>query len=120
MIYFMIFLLLSGGMFSAACEVLGLPPIATAKGVRLASKKEESLQDTVTRKGASKKAAIDYIERNAPGLVKDNIINLGTIDNTVPMYIDNDDIKKLIGRIFEYSIYRDEYKHSLNKSIVRH
>ena len=75
---------------------------------------------TVTRKGASKKAAIDYIERNAPGLVKDNIINLGTIDNTVPMYIDNDDIKKLIGRIFEYSIYRDEYKHSLNKSIVRH
>lgn len=47
MIYFMIFLLLSGGMFSAACEVLGLPPIATAKGVRLASKKEESLQDMI-------------------------------------------------------------------------
>lgn len=47
MIYFMIFLLLSGGMFSAACEVLSLPPIATAKGVRLASKKEERLQDMI-------------------------------------------------------------------------
>lgn len=47
MIYFMIFLLLSGGMFSAACEVLSLPPIATAKGVRLASKKEERLQNMI-------------------------------------------------------------------------
>lgn len=38
---------------------------------------------------------------------------LGEIDITKPLYVDNPDVKALIGNIFEYSIYRDEYKHSL-------
>ena len=47
MIYFMIFLSLAGGLFMIADEALGLPPAATAKGIRLASKSEQSIADTL-------------------------------------------------------------------------
>ena len=45
MIYFMIFLALSGGLFLFADGVLGFPPVATVKGLKLAAKKEQSVAD---------------------------------------------------------------------------
>lgn len=35
------------------------------------------------------------------------------LDITVPLYVDNEDVRNLIGHIIEYAIYRNEYKHSL-------
>lgn len=67
----------------------------------------------VTRKGATKADAMDYIERNVPGIIQEGAVYLGTIDTTVPLYVDNSDVRNMLGRIIEYSIYRDEYKHSL-------
>ena len=43
MIYFVVFILLSVGFMSLSNEILGLPPYATAKGVKLATKKEQSI-----------------------------------------------------------------------------
>ena len=43
MMYFCIFILLAGGFISLTNELLGLPPYATAKGVKLATKKEQSV-----------------------------------------------------------------------------
>lgn len=43
MMYFFIFILLAGGFISLTNELLGLPPYATAKGVKLATKKEQAL-----------------------------------------------------------------------------
>ena len=68
---------------------------------------------TVTRKGASKIDAMNYIDKHVKGLIKDGKVVLGDIDITQPLYVDNEDVKLLIGSIIEYSIYRDEYKHSL-------
>ena len=67
----------------------------------------------VTRKGATKADAMDYIERNVPGIIQEGAVYLGTIDTTIPLYVDNSDVRNMLGRIIEYSIYRDEYKHSL-------
>ena len=47
MIYFMIFLSLAGGLFMITDEILGLPPTATAKWIRFASKSEQSIADTL-------------------------------------------------------------------------
>lgn len=43
MIYFVVFILLSVGFMSLSNEILGLPPYATAKRVKLATKKEQSI-----------------------------------------------------------------------------
>lgn len=43
MIYFVVFILLSVGFMSLSNEILGLPPYATAKGVKLATKKEQPI-----------------------------------------------------------------------------
>lgn len=67
----------------------------------------------VTRKGASKVDAMNYIEQHVKGLIADGKVVLGEINVAQPIYVDNEDVKSLIGRIIEYSIYRDEYKHSL-------
>lgn len=67
----------------------------------------------ITRKGASKSAAMSYIESQAPFLIKNGKVILGAVNITVPLYVDNPDVKKLIGNVIEYSIHRDDYKHSL-------
>lgn len=67
----------------------------------------------VTRKGATKKAVMEYIESRVPGIVCDGKINFGIIDTTDFLYVDNDDVRNMLGKIIEYSVYRDEYKHSL-------
>lgn len=67
----------------------------------------------VTRKGASKVAAMNYIDKNVSGLIVNGQVVLGEINVTQPIFVDNKDVKSLIGRIIEYSIYRDEYKHTL-------
>lgn len=45
MIYFIIFVVLASGLFVLSSELLGLPPVATVKGVKIASKKEQSIMD---------------------------------------------------------------------------
>jgi len=45
MIYFIIFIAFAGGLFIVSSEVLGLPPIATAKGIKTAVKSQQSLLD---------------------------------------------------------------------------
>ena len=47
MIYFIIFAFFAGGLFIVSSEVLGLPPIATAKGVKTAVKSRQSLIDSL-------------------------------------------------------------------------
>ena len=47
MIYFIIFAFFAGGLFIVSSEVLGLPPIATAKGVKIAVKSRQSLLDSL-------------------------------------------------------------------------
>ena len=47
MIYFLIFIALAGGLFIVSSEALGLPPIATAKGVKTAVKSKQSLLDSL-------------------------------------------------------------------------
>lgn len=45
MIYFLIFTAFASGLFFIASEVLGLPPIATARGVKTAVRSQQSLLD---------------------------------------------------------------------------
>lgn len=45
MIYFIIFIAFAGGLFIVTSEVLGLPPTATAKGIKTAVKSQQSLLD---------------------------------------------------------------------------
>lgn len=47
MIYITIFLSITVGLFMIADETLKLPPIATAKGIRLASKSKQSINETL-------------------------------------------------------------------------
>ena len=47
MIYFIIFAFFAGGLFIITSEVLGLPPTATAKGVKIAVKSQQSLLDSL-------------------------------------------------------------------------
>ena len=47
------------------------------------------------------------------GIVKDGKIRLGEVDVSRPLFLDNPDVKEMVGKLVEYSIYRDEYKHQL-------
>lgn len=47
MIYVFIFVLTTAGLFAVVSEVVGLPPAATGKGVRLASKHDTSVMDYI-------------------------------------------------------------------------
>ena len=47
MIYFLIFAFFAGGLFIISSEALGLPPLATAKGVKTAVKSQQSLLDSI-------------------------------------------------------------------------
>ena len=47
MTYFLIFITLAGGLFILFSEFIGLPPIATAKGVKTAVKSQQSLLDSL-------------------------------------------------------------------------
>lgn len=47
MIYFFIFFFFACGLFVISSEVLGLPPIATAKGIKIAAKSQQSFIDTL-------------------------------------------------------------------------
>lgn len=47
MIYFLIFAFFAGGLFIVSSEALGLPPIATAKGVKTAVKSKQSFLDSL-------------------------------------------------------------------------
>ena len=44
MIYFLIFAFFAGGLFIISSEALGLPPLATAKGVKTAVKSQQSIR----------------------------------------------------------------------------
>lgn len=50
MIYFIIFLFLFGGTYSILAHILQLPPYSTGKGVRMATKSNTSLLDTLGSK----------------------------------------------------------------------
>lgn len=67
----------------------------------------------VTRKGATKQAVMDYVESKVHGIVKNGKIQFGEVDVSRPLYLDNPDVKEMVGKLVEYSIYRDEYKHHL-------
>lgn len=47
MIYFIIFTFFAGGLFAIFSDVLGLPPIATAKGIKIAVKSRQSIVDSI-------------------------------------------------------------------------
>ena len=47
MIYFIIFTFFAGGLFAIFSDVLGLPPIATAKGIKIAVKTRQSIVDSI-------------------------------------------------------------------------
>ncbi len=45
--YFVIFVLLTGGLFSVVSQLAGIPPGATAKGIHIAVRKEQSLKEYI-------------------------------------------------------------------------
>ncbi len=45
MIYFMVFILLTAGLFAIITQLAGLPPMSTAKGVKLAVREDKGIMD---------------------------------------------------------------------------
>ena len=45
--YFVIFVLLTGGLFSVVSQLAGIPPGATAKGIHIAVRKEQTIKDQI-------------------------------------------------------------------------
>jgi hypothetical protein len=67
----------------------------------------------MTRKGARKQDLLNYIEDRSPEVVNGDMIDLGYLDTSKPLFVDNHDVKSFIGKAIEYAVYRDDYKHSL-------
>lgn len=47
MVYLLIFILLTGGIFAVVSQLLGLPPASTSRGIKIATHKEHSIMDFV-------------------------------------------------------------------------
>ena len=47
MVYLLIFILLTGGIFAVVSQLLGLPPASTGRGVKIATHKDHSPMDFV-------------------------------------------------------------------------
>lgn len=67
----------------------------------------------VTRKGATKKKVLEFIESHAPYLVDKNSVVLGEIDFSKNLYMDSEDVIEGFTKMIEYSINRDAYKNNI-------
>ena len=47
MVYLLIFILFTGGIFAVVSQLLGLPPASTSRGIKIATHKEHSIMDFV-------------------------------------------------------------------------
>lgn len=72
--------------------------------------------DAVTRKGARKEEALNYISAKNDSLVVDGRIYIGEFDTSKPISFDDVKTREIFWRLIEYSIYRDEYKEKLSKA----
>ncbi len=68
----------------------------------------------VTRKGANKKDLFAYISGYSERLIDGSSVVIGELDCNVSLTMNNADVKDLVSRLVEYSVYRNEYKKSLS------
>lgn len=69
----------------------------------------------VTRKGANKLDLFKYISEYNSKLIKNEKVQLGRIDYSVPLTLENKDVIETVSNLVEYAVYRDEYKAKLKK-----
>lgn len=69
----------------------------------------------VTRKGANKLDLFKYISEYNSKLIKKEKVQLGRIDYSVPLTLENKDVIETVSNLVEYAVYRDEYKAKLKK-----
>ena len=69
----------------------------------------------VTRKGANKLDLFKYISEYNSKLIKNEKVQLGRMDYSVPLTLENKDVIETVSNLVEYAVYRDEYKAKLKK-----
>lgn len=69
----------------------------------------------VTRKGAIKLDLFKYISEYNSKLIENQKVQLGRIDYSVPLTLENKDVIETVSNLVEYAVYRDEYKDKLKK-----
>ena len=67
----------------------------------------------------SKFTVIDYIKNNAPELICDEEIHLGTLDNSRLLEWDYYDVQSFIKNLFQYAILRDEIRKKFKRKRFR-
>lgn len=67
----------------------------------------------------SKFTVIDYIKNNAPELICDEEIHLGTLDNSRLLEWDYYDVQSFVKNLFQYAILRDEIRKKFKRKRSR-
>ena len=67
----------------------------------------------------SKFTVIDYIKNNAPELICDEEIHLGTLDNSRLIEWDYYDVQSFVKNLFQYAILRDEIRKKFKRKRFR-
>ena len=67
----------------------------------------------------SKFTVIDYIKNNAPELICDEEIHLGTLDNSRLLEWDYYDVQSFVKNLFQYAILRDEIRKKFKRKHFR-
>lgn len=67
----------------------------------------------------SKFTVIDYIKNNAPELICDEEIHLGTLDNSRLLEWDYYDVQSFVKNLFQYAILRDEIRKKFKRKCSR-
>ena len=67
----------------------------------------------------SKFTVIDYIKNNAPELICDEEIHLGTLDNSRLLEWDYYDVQSFVKNLFQYAILRDEIRKKFKRKRFR-
>ena len=70
---------------------------------------------SVTRHGANKKNLFDYLETWSKELIKNDRVDFGMTDYSVPLTLKNQDMILMLSKLIEYSVYRNEYKAQLSR-----
>ena len=67
----------------------------------------------------SKFTVIDYVKNNAPELICDEEIHLGTLDNSRLLEWDYYDVQSFVKNLFQYAILRDEIRKKFKRKRFR-
>jgi|GEM_PF-134308 len=64
----------------------------------------------VTRKGARKEDLFSYLGQYMDAQIHNGKLQLGEMDYSVPLRLENADVSKCFSKLIEYVIYREQYK----------